>query len=632
MQPLPEDDESTLEHAREHLYEPGEEATHTHPLLDGLEAHVLPHQWEEPAPQSFFKSAMSGGTQHVKKAWIFFIGALLFFLVAAGAAGYVFFSGGNAVSVDKIMVDIQGPTTLAGGDTIPLSLTITNRNSVPIQNGTIAIDFPSGTRDATDVLKPYPHYIENLGTIESGASVTRSVKAVVFGGAGEKLSLPVAFSYGTGGSNARFMKNTSYELLISTTPLSVAVDTLAETTSGQPLILTLTVTSNAPVPIENIVLVGALPFGFMTTSSSLPINNSSFLIGTLPPGAHKTVTLTGTLIGQDNEQRVFHFTVGTAQTPRDQALAVTYMTQDANVKIAAPFINTTLALNGDTSANVVVAPGTPQTITLSYANTLPTSITDAVISVTLAGAAVDYNSIRASGGFYNSANHTIVFSKDTDPTLAVLAPGASGIGTFTFQTLPANAALPAPAITFTTSVLGTRVGQTNVSGQVSSSATKVAKVATAIALTAAALHSSGPLVNNGPVPPHSNQTTTYTIAWSAQNPGSAVAGGTMTTVLPNYVTYTGKTSGGGTFSYNDASRMVTWNIGNLAQGARAQGYFQVSITPSTSQRGGSPNLTKTASFSGYDRFAGVQISATADPATTETRGDPGYSPADGTVQ
>jgi hypothetical protein len=114
--------------------------------------------------------------------------------------------------------------------------------------------------------------------------------------------------------------------------------------------------------------------------------------------------------------------------------------------------------------------------------------------------------------------------------------------------------------------------------------------------------------------------------------GSAIAGGAVTTILPSYVAYTNQTAGTGTFSYDDASHTVTWNTGDLAQGTTAQGIFQVSFTPSTSQKGSTPNLTGRASFSGYDRFAGVQISATADPVTTETRGDPGYSSSSAIVQ
>ena len=93
----------------------------------------------------------------MRLASTFLIIAFLFFLVSLGIAGYVFYAGSNSVSVDKVTVDVQGPTTIAGGDTVPLSLTITNKNAVAIDNATIEIDFPNGTRDAANVLTAYPH-------------------------------------------------------------------------------------------------------------------------------------------------------------------------------------------------------------------------------------------------------------------------------------------------------------------------------------------------------------------------------------------------------------------------------------------------------------------------------------------
>lgn len=628
MPQFPEDDTGSLERARERLYEP-EGSPRARPPLAVSDRRALPHTWEEDPLQRLVPHQ---GKQHVRLAGTFFVVAFLFFLVSLGIAGYVFFVGGNSVSVDKIALDIQGPTAIAGGDIVPLSLTITNKNAVAITDATIEIDFPNGTRNAADVLAAYPRYIENLGTLASGASVTRSVKAVVFGGAGQTLVLPVSFSYGAAGSNAVFVKKSSYTLSVSTTPLSVSVDALTETVSGKPFTFTLTVRSNATVPLDNVVLSGAFPFGFMVTSSSLPVNNSSFLLGTLKPGASKTITLTGTLTGQDNEQRVFHFTVGTAKTLQDQTLAVTYMTQDASVTITAPFINTTLALNGDASPNVVVTPGSHQNVTLSYTNTLSTSVTNATVAIAVSGSAVDYDSIQTMNGFYRSTDRTIVFSRDTDPSLAMLAPGASGIGTFTFSTLPMSAFTSAPTITFTISVSGTRVGQSNVPEQVSASATKTAKVATTVIFSASSLHTSGLLGTSGPIPPRAGQATTYLVVWNARNEGNAIAGGSVNAILPSYVSYTGQTAGTGSFSYDAAAHTVAWNTGDLAQGANVQGAFQVSLTPSTSQKGTAPPLTGVASFSGYDRFAGVQVSATADPVTTETKGDPGYVPANAVVQ
>lgn len=628
MSPVPEDDTGSLERARERLYDPRAISRSQHAHLAAPEERVLPHAWEE----RIQKKAPHTGERHVHLAGTFFVAATVFFFVALGIAGFFFYFGANAVSVDKITIDIQGPTTIAGGDTVPLSLTITNKNPSAIQNAVIEIDFPNGTRDAKNVLRAYSHYAENLGTIASGEVVTRSVEAVLFGGAGQSIVLPVSFSYDTPGSNAVFQKKSSYTLTISTTPLAVTIDTLTETVSNKPLTLTLTVRSNATIPLHNVVLAGSFPFGFSVQSSSVPLNNSSFLLGTLAPGASKTITLVGTLVGQNKEQRVFRFTLGTADTSNNQSLAVTYMTQEATVIIAAPFIDTTLSLNGNTGTDVAITPGSYQNVTISYTNTLATSIKNATVSIAVSGSAVDYSSIRSTSGFYNSSNHTVVFSRDTDPSLATLAPGASGVGAFTFATLPAGGSASSPTVSFTLSVSGTRVGQTNVPEEVSSTVTKTIKVATIVALSASSLHSSGPLTTSGPIPPRVDQATTYTILWSAQNKGSAVAGGTVSAILPSYVSYTASTAGSGSFLYDSRSRTVTWNIGDLAQGASAQGAFQVSLTPSISQKGSAPSLTGAVSFSGYDRFAGVSIAAAADPATTETTGDPGYVSAYSVVQ
>ncbi|MDD3531224.1 MAG: hypothetical protein PHV99_01375 [Candidatus Pacebacteria bacterium] len=628
--PFPEDDTGALERARERLYEP-DASLRARPPLARAGAPELPHEWEE--KESPLKVYLpSRGARHVRLAGIFFIAAFAFFLVSISVVGYLFYFGGNTVSVDKVTIAVQGPTTVSGGDIVPLSLTITNKNPVALENATIEIDFPSGTRSASDVLVAYPRYVENLGELASGASVTRSIKAVMFGGAGQSLALPVSLSYGTAGSNAVFVKKSSYTLAVSSTPLSITVDAVTETVSGQPLSFNLSVRSNATVALSNVVLTSVLPFGFSVISSSVPINNSSFLLGTIAPGATKHVTLTGRLTGQDKEQRVFHFTVGTANTATDQTPAVAYMTQDASVTITSPFINASLALNGDTSSNSVITSGRRQNVTVSYTNTLPTSITNATVAIGLSGSAIDYNSIQTSSGFYRSSDHTIVFSRDTDPALAALAPGASGIGTFTFSTLPPDALSAAPTVVLTTSVSGTRVGQTNVPEEVNSSSTKTIKVATSVAFTAVALHSAGLLTNSGPIPPKADQATTYSVVLSARNSGSAVAGGTATTILPSYVSYTGITSSASAFSYNEASRTVTWSSGDLAQGGSAQGTFQVSLTPSSSQKGDIPNLTGPISFSGYDRFAGVQITANVDPVTTDTKDDPGYTPSKALVQ
>lgn len=628
MPPRQEDDAGALWKAREQLYKLDDFQRERPPLAEQNERE-LPHEWGN---DSHKYVPVNRGKRRVRLAGIFFILAFIFFIISLGVAGYFFYFGGNSVSVDKVTVDIQGPTTIAAGDTVPLSLSIVNKNPVAIDNAIIEIGFPTGTRKADGTLNAYPRYTENLGTLASGAAITRSIKAIVFGGAGQALVLPISISYKTTGSNTAFVKKSSYALAVSSTPLSVSVDAPSETVSGKPFIITLTVRSNAAVPLDNVVLTGTLPFGFSATSFSIPFSDSNFFIGTMSPGDSKTITLTGTLLGQENEQRVFHFTVGTSKTENDKTITVAYMTQDASVAITSPFITANISLSGNAGADVVVSPESYQNAAISYSNTLPTSVANAVIEVAISGSAVDYGSIQTANGFYRSDDHTVVFSKDTDPSLSQLAPGASGLGSFTFSTLPTSASRTAPSITFTISVSGTRVGQTNVPEQISASFVKTVKVATSVLFSASSLHSSGPFAGSGPIPPRANQDTTYAVIWNARNDGSTVADGKVSAVLPVYVSYTGATAGSGSFSYDEGSRTVLWDIGDLSQNRSIQGAFQVSLKPSTSQKGEAPILAGTASFSGYDRFAGVQISATANPVTTETSGDPGYVPANAVVQ
>ncbi|MDO8408246.1 MAG: hypothetical protein Q7S95_03365 [bacterium] len=620
---------STLEETRRRLYAIEDVPRAERPPLVSAERSA-PHAWlgaEGPVPRAQHLSP-----RHVRFATYFLIGATTFFVFSAGIAGYFLYYGGNSVSVNNIDLSLEGPSTIAGGDIIPLSIAVTNRNPVAIDNATIEIDFPEGSRSAENVLTPLTVYSENLGTIKSGETVTRAIKAVVFGAAGTTLTLPVSLSYGAEGSNAIFVKKSSYPLAISSTPLSVSVDTVAETVVGKPFTITLQVRSNATVPISNVVIASTFPLGFSLTSSSIPATGSNFLLGTLATGDGRTVTLTGTLSGQTAESRTFHFTVGTAKDANATDLAVSYMSQDATVTLVAPFIRTSLTLNGGSLSSATLAPSEQENVTLSYTNTLSTSVTNATISVTLSGAAVDYSSIKTSNGYYRSSDHTVLFSKDTDIAFASLAPGASGIGSFSFSTVAASAFGRSPSVTFSTSVSGTRIGQANVPEQVSGSATETVKAATAIVLKAASLYSSGAFANSGPIPPKVDTTTSYAISWKVSGAASAVAGAVVGATLPSYVTYTGATSGQGSVSFDPSSRMVTWSVGDLSQGGSSQASFQVALLPSSSQKGYAPKLTSTVSFSGYDRFAGVTITSSADPVTTETFGDPGYSPSKAIVQ
>jgi hypothetical protein len=617
---------SALGKARERLYSPGEASPPVAPVFPRSTDSSIPHAWKERLQLSSF-----GAAHHVHFASRFFFVAIAFFVISIGVSAFLFYTGGNTVSVDNIELTIQGPTTVAGGDTVPLSIVVTNKNSTSVENATLEVAFPEGTRSATDVTAAYPRFSENLGTLSPGETVERSISAVLFGAQGAQPTISVSLSFGTSRSNAVFVKKSTYPVVISTAPLSVTVDTVSETVSGKPFTIRVTARSNATQPVEGVVLAAQYPAGYLVTDSSLPAVGTNFPLGTLKPGASKTVTLTGTLNGQNNEVRVFHFTIGTAKAASDPSLAVGYMTQEASINITAPFLTTSFTVNGSSAAAPAVAPGAPVTVGVAWANALSVPLTNAEIDIAISGAALDPASVQAHNGFYRSADRTVIFSRDTDATLASLAPGASGLGTFTFSTLtnaPRNS-----AITLTVSIAGERVGQSGVPEQVSASSSKVIKLVSAVTFTAASLHASGPFANSGPVPPKADQPTTYTIEWSVANAGNDLAGAVVSATLPSYIAFPGVTSpSDGSISYDAPSHAVTWQMGDIGGGASRQVAFQVVLTPSTSQRGSVPTLTSAPAFSAFDRYAQVQVTTTGSSVSTETPTDPGYTPTKAAVQ
>lgn len=627
--PEPVDDTSTLERLRQKLYAQKDPETFTVPTLS--QAKTPPDEvWVAP------KNVLPTNKSRISWSVLFLIIASVFFVVAVAGAAYFLIFGSRSVSTDRVIITPDGPTTIASGDTVSLLLSIKNNNPVPITATSLSVDFPESARTPDAVETPLNHYEDTAGDIASGETGQRTVRVVLFGGENEHLTIPIRFEYRVAGSNAVFVKETTYDVVVTSSPISVRAEVVSEASAGQPFTFAVTVRSNANAPLEHVAVLAQYPFGFTARRGEGPL----FTVGTLAPGEEKTITVTGTLSGEDNDQKVFRFTAGTRKDVDSPILAISYTTTEALVTLAKPFLATTLSVNRDVSTSPVIQTGAQVQGILSWINTLTSPILDGQISVHLVGAALDTSTVSAFGGFYRSSDTTIIFSRETDSGLARLAPGDTGNGTFNFSTKDASAliGLRNPTITATVSVSGRRVGEANVPENVSSSVVRTIKVGTDLTLASQALYSTGAFKNTGPWPPVIDKETTYTIVLALSNTVNSVADTSVVATLPSYVRFTGNVSpSDGSVSYNATSRTVTWKAGDVAAGS---GYttaartvsFQVALLPSVSQRGTSPILMSTQQITGIDRFTQKSLSSTRPEVTTQVTGDPNFQSGFGEVQ
>ena len=611
-----------------------------------LEAHStdVPVSWNDaprsPLPQITTLLHMAS----TKKGWSiatkFLIVSFVFFILAAGAATYMFFYGNNGISPQNIDVQIIMPSVIDGGKPTTIQVLIVNRNNANLKLADLIINYPDGTRNATNANQSLIHERQSIGSISAGQTVQRTSQAIFYGQEGQAQKVSVQLEYSIEGSNAVFERNADINFTIGSSPVSIAVSSPTEAISDQQFSFDVTVQSNSLAPVQDVVIQARYPFGFSVTNTSpqAQVGGTLWRLGEMKPGESKVLRITGTLNGQDGDTRVFYFLAGSDADKTNTTLRVPFLSVPQTLTVRRPFISAELAVNGQTGKTISVPAGADIQGVITWTNNLPDPVADVQLTLSLAGPTLNTSAIGASTGFYQSSDSTIVWTKDQNPQLAEVPPGGTGTLPFRFGTLSSGTSgtlYSNPAISLNVKVEGVRQGQTNVPQNVASADSTQVYVSSVVVLNAVASHFSGPFSNTGPMPPVPGQNTTYGITWTVTNTSNTIANGVVSATLPSYVTFVGAQSGSG-ISYDAGSRTVTWAMGDVKAGAgftaaSRVAAFQVSLLPSISQKGQPAALTNPAAFSGQDRFAQVQVSATAIPPTTQLGSEAGYTPNMGSV-
>ena len=531
-----------------------------------------------------------------------FVGSIVFFVVAAALSVFLFFSGNNTVSTRNVAIAINGPTEIRAGETMTLQVVVTNRNSVPMELADLVVEFPSGTRSDTDISVELPRLRESLGTINPGESVNKTIRAVVFGSAETEAITNVTVEYRVPSSNAIFFGEEEYAVLITQSPASIIVDGLEELVSGQQTSLTVTVTSNVPDVLSDMLLVVDYPPGFSFTSGSpAPFAGENvWRLGDIEPDGRREITIRGSFSGEDGDERVVKFETGSEKAGVPGELAAPLAAGEQVVTLAKPFVSASLALGGSITTEYVAERGAEVRGDVRYTNNLPSRIQDLQIAVRLSGPILDKGTVQPERGFYNSSQNTIVWSKENIPNFADVPAGASGVLTFSLASLPiGQGSFTNPEINLEVSVTGRRINEQNVPETVESKGSATIVVATDLMLA------SGVGGTVGPNPPQADQPTTYTVNWNATNNTNSVANASASAVLPSYVSWAGASDP--SVSFNAVGGIITWNIGDMDAGDSENTSFQVTMTPSVSQVGNNVTIISDQRIYGFDRFARKQL-------------------------
>lgn len=567
-----------------------------------------------------------------KYRFILIATGLSFFVISLGISSLYLFFGNNTISGENISIDVSGPFSLGGGQEIPLQISISNRNTVPIESVVLIIEYPSGTQSATEIGRELFTDRKQLDTIGTGEILTIPIRAVVFGEENEEKIITVSVEYRVRGSSAIFFKEAEpLRFKISSSPVNLSVDSVRSISSGQELEFELTVSSNSPTPLTDILIKAIYPFGFDFTSASPETvsGKDTWFIESLLPEEVETIIIKGVVIGKQNETRVFTFSVGVANERDRYDLASVFTTITNEVELENPFLGVAVEINNEDTEIVSIASGESADVSISFKNVLEGTIYDATIQAVLSGSALDDVDILTNEGFYDSTIDRITWDFVDVSTLEEISPGKTSTVNFTIR--PKNTMGRTPEIKIDITIQGQRVFENNVPQKLIGTASRVVRISSDVDLSSSALYSEGPFTNTGPTPPVAEEITQYTLLFQVDNGTNDITGAKMTAVLPQYTTWLDLVTPGDIIVYNALTREITWDIGNMDARGHEEAWVQISLLPSLSQVDKTPTIIGTQRFKATDRFTGEVIRSNSPALTTSLFNDPDSSKSDGKV-
>jgi len=338
---------------------------------------------------------------HMSMAKKFLLGSIAFCVVSFGIAALVMLGGVNTISPQNIDIEIVAPSLIDGGKEAIFQFIITNRNQADLELADLILDYPEGTRSATDSTQSLSHDRQLIGTIRSGEQIKRTASALIYGQEGVTQTLRATLEYNIAGSNAVFQKQAEITFTVGSSPVSITVTSPTEATTGGQFTMEVMVRSNATTPVENVVLQGQYPFGFTVASTNpqADAGGTFWQLGTLQPGASKTLQVTGTIEAQDGDEKVFRFLAGSNADQTDTQIKVPFLIMPQTITVRQPFITGTIAVEGQSGKIISADAGKLLQGTVAWKNNLSEPISNVELILSFTGPALDKDGVSASSGF-----------------------------------------------------------------------------------------------------------------------------------------------------------------------------------------------------------------------------------------
>jgi hypothetical protein len=501
-----------------------------------------------------------------------FIVILLIILAVVGIGTYLSWQS-MSFSKEVLKVEILAPEKTTIGEDVEYVVKMKNNGTIRLESPQLVFTYPDGS-----IVDNNGSKVKTMTSVDLGGDIypgeERSFKfdARLLGKEKDTKVAKVSVSFQPKDLKTRSEVSTTFTTILGEIPLDLTLDIPSQASTGKAFTFRVNYTSNVTYPLTDLTCYVEMPDDFeFLYSQPKGMDNTQWDIPVLNDGGAGKIEISGILNGQSMEQKVFKARIGIWQNGNFILLKEVVR----GVQIVAPALYITQKINN--SDNYAASPGDQLHYVITFRNVGDNALQNLALITKLQGDQFDLNSIKTiDGGKYQAGDNSIVWDASQVPELNILDTGTVGTVEFWVNVKPKWAMKSSDD---KNPILKDKI---TLGGASQDFLTKINSV---ISAEQKIYSDNTYFENSGPYPLESGQKSTLTVEWKAINNYNDIEQAKMITVLPESVTFLGKTYPEGMeITYDPDTSEVVCNIGSLPAGSGVIKdakicAFQISVQP-----------------------------------------------------
>lgn len=535
---------------------------------------------------------------------------IIFFSLVVILIVYLIYREG-VFSKEILRLEILGSEKALVGDEIEYTVKYKNNGNFVLQNPKLVFTMPDNSLTEDNKTR----IVQDLKDIYPGVEEFVKIKTRLLGKEGDLKVAKASLTYTPKNLTSPFESTTTFTTKIDNVPITLDFDLPTKVEKSKDLQFSINYFSNIDYPLENLsVKLESVPGFELISTTPTSLDNKEWKLETLNKAQGGRITIKGKISADTSQNLNFSASLGMWQN----GSFVVIKQKNTEVQVIQPLLFISQQVNG--TGSYIASPGETLRYQIFFRNIGSTPFDNLFIIVKLDGEALDISSIKSEDGQIQPNDNMIVWDSTQASQLKSLGVQEEGEVSFTVK------------VKDNWNTSGGNSDNLVITDQVNISQTVqkfTVKVNSGLGISQQGFYKNPEISNLGPIPPKVGKETTYTINWNIRNYFSDAKNVKVKAVLSPNVFLTGEImpqNEASNFSYDSASREIVWSVGDIPAGTGVSGdpvslSFQISFTPTASQKGSTAQLIESANITGENQFTNTAISASAKGINTSLPDD-----------